>query len=87
MLWYLIRTMKKMIALFSVVAVAFALQAGEAACSKDKAACDKKKAAGCPAKAEVKGCCPSKGDCSAKVAKADGAKKPVKSPKAAGEAK
>ncbi len=75
--------MKKLILLLSVVAVAFALQAGDSTCPKDKAACDKAKTAscdkakaGCPASADAKkGCCPASG-----VAK-DTAKKPVKSPK------
>lgn len=74
-------TMKKLILLFSVVAVAFALQAGDASCPKDKAACGKAKSAacdkakgGCPSQAEAKGCCPS-------GAAKDTAKKPVKSPK------
>jgi hypothetical protein len=88
---YLIATMKKLILLFSVVAVAFALQAGgEACCSKDKqAACDKSKAASGPAKASAAGsaCCAAKGSCSAKVAKVASAKKSVQSPKAAGEAR
>ena len=47
MLCYLMRTMKKLVLLLSVVAVSFALQAGDGACSKDKAACDKSKAAAC----------------------------------------
>lgn len=90
-MWYLIAIMKKLILLLSVVAVSFALQAGDSTCPKEKAACDKAKAAacdkskaaccdkakaGCPASAEAKkGCCPAGG-----VAK-DTAKKPVKSPK------
>jgi hypothetical protein len=100
---YLIATMKKLILLFSVVAVAFALQAGDdSSCSKDKkAACDKAKAAGCTTKAgaQASGCCAAKaGDsakagcssmpgCPAKLAKADTAKKTAQSPKAGGEAK
>jgi hypothetical protein len=87
---YLTRTMKKLILLLSVVAVSFALQAGENACPNDKAACDKSKAAacdktkatscdkaksGCPAQAEAKNCCPAGG------AAKETAKQPVKSPK------
>ena len=84
--------MKKLVLLFSVVAVAFALQAGDSPSPKDKAAGDKGKAAccekakgascdkakgGCCGKAEGKGCC------SAGAAKGT-AKKPIKSPKDAG---
>jgi hypothetical protein len=78
--------MKKLIILLSVVAVSFAVQAGEG-CAKDKAACSKEKAAACD-KAK-------KSDCTAKVAagkdcsksacpaKANQTadKKPLKSPK------
>lgn len=74
--------MKKLILLLSVMAVSFALQAGESTCPKDKTACDKSKAAacekaksGCSASAEAKSCCPKTG-----TAK-ETAKKPVKSPK------
>ena len=82
---YLTRTMKKLVLLLSVVAVSFALQAGDSTCPKDKAACDKAKAAacdkakaGCPASAEAKkGCCPA-------GAAKETAKKPVQSPKAKG---
>lgn len=75
-------TMKKLVLLLSVVAVSFALQAGDSACPKDKAACDKAKAAACDkakaancekAKGEAKGCCP---------AAKEAAKKPAPSPKA-----
>ena len=80
------RIMKKLVLLLSVVAVSYALQAGDGACSKDKAACDKSKAAAgekvktgtCDkATAETKASCPS-----AKQAEA-AAKKPVRSPKTA----
>jgi hypothetical protein len=82
--------MKKLILLLSVVAVSFALQAGENTCPNDKATCDKSKAAtcdkakaatcdkaksGCPAQAEAKGCCPAGG------AAKDTAKDATKSPK------
>jgi len=76
--------MKKLVLLLSVVAVSFALQAGDGACSKDKAACDKSKAAACEkvkvgtctkATAEAKGCCPA-----GKKAE-EAAKKPAPSPK------
>ena len=84
---YLIATMKKLILLFSVMAVAFALQAGgEACCSKDKqAACDKTKAASCAAKAGMASgaCSAAKGSCPAKAGKTVSVKKPVQSPKAA----
>jgi hypothetical protein len=80
-------TMKKLILLLSVMAVSFALQAGDSTCPKEKAACDKAKAAccdkaksGCP-KGEAKGCCPAKAD------KQASDKKPAQSPKAAGEAR
>jgi hypothetical protein len=78
------RIMKKLVLLLSVVAVSFALQAGDGACSKDKAACDKAKVAACDkvkvgtctkATAEAKGCCPA-----AKQAQ-EAAKKPAPSPK------
>ena len=84
MLCYLIDNMKTIVLLLSVVAVAFALQAGDGACSKDKAACDKSKAAACEkakagtcdkATAEAKGCCPA-----AKKAE-EAAKKPAPTPK------
>ena len=80
------RIMKKLVILLSVVAVSFALQAGDGACSKDKAACDKAKVAACDkvkvgtctkATAEAKGCCPA-----AKKAEA-AAKKQLASPKSA----
>jgi hypothetical protein len=76
--------MKKLVVLLSVVAMSFALQAGDGDCPK-KATCDKAKAATCEkakagkcdkAEAEAKGSCPA-----AKNAQ-DGAKKPVVSPKA-----
>jgi hypothetical protein len=58
--------MKKIVLLLSVVAVSFALQAGDQACPKGKGACDKakdgtcEKAGGCDkAKGEAKGCCPA----------------------------
>lgn len=77
--------MKKLVLLLSVIAVSFALQAGNAACPKDKAACGKAKAgtcekakAGCPASAEAKKSC-----CPAGAAK-ETATKPLKSPKAKG---
>jgi hypothetical protein len=83
--------MKKLILLFSVVAVAFALQAGgESCCPKDKkVACDKSKAAGCMAKVGGAGsaCSAAKGSCPAKAAKAASEKKLVQSPKAGGGAK
>jgi len=66
--------MKKLIALLAVVAVAFAVQAGDAG-AKDKAACEKAKSA-CPAAQAKKSCCP---------AAKDVAKKPVQSPKAGGQ--
>ena len=88
---YLTRTMKKLILLLSVVAVSFALQAGDSTCPKEKAACDKSKAAACdkagtaacdkaksacPASAEAKkSCCPAGG------AAKETATKPTKSPK------
>ena len=77
--------MKKLVLLLSVVAVSFALQAGDGDCPMKKAACDKAKATGCEkakagscdkAEAEGKGCCPA-----AKKAQ-EAAKKPIPSPKA-----
>jgi len=85
--------MKKLILLISVVAVAFALQAGDASCPKAKAACAGAQAAGCSkaqaascCKAQAAGCaqaqagCSAKGGCPASVAK-DTTKKPLRSPK------
>jgi hypothetical protein len=72
--------------LLSVVAVSYALQAGDGACSKDKAACDKSKVAAgekvkvgtcTKATADAKGCCPA-----AKQAE-EAAKKPAPSSKTA----
>ena len=76
--------MKKLLLLLSVVAVSFALQAGDGDCPMKKAGCDKAKAAGCEktkvgtcekGKGEGKGCCPA----SKKAEEA--AKKPISSPK------
>lgn len=89
-------TMKKLILLFSIVAVSFALQADDSTAPKEKAACCAAKtaatakcadkAAACPAMAKAKGsaCCAAKGSCPVKLAKARTAKK-LQSPKAAGE--
>ena len=55
--------MKKLALILSVVAVSFALQAGEGTCPKDKGACDKAgtcekaKAGSCD---KAKECCPAK---------------------------
>ena len=78
------RTMRKLVLLLSVVAVSFALQAGDGDCPKSKAACGKSKAAACEktktgladkGKADAKACCPA-------AKKAETAvKKPVASPK------
>ena len=83
--------MKKYIALLTVAAFAVVGYAGDtkacadkdkAACSaKDKAACAEKGKAACPASAEAASCCPG-----GKMAKKDGTKKIVQSPKAAGQA-
>ncbi|MCX7865953.1 hypothetical protein [Limisphaera sp. VF-2] len=67
--------MKKLIALLGVVAVSFALQAGDTGCTKNQAACNKAQSA-CPA-SQAKKSCPA----GAK----DVAKKPVQSPKAGGQ--
>lgn len=89
------RTMKKLIVLFSIVAVSFALQAGDSSSQKDKPACCAGKAAsgvakaeGCHGKATAQGggCCAAKGSCPMKLAKADTVKK-LQSPKAAGESR
>lgn len=72
---YLIGRMKKLIALLGVVAVSFALQAGDSGCTKDQAACNKAQSA-CPASQAKKS-----GPAGAK----DVAKKPVQSPKAGGQ--
>ena len=70
------RIMKKLVLLLSVVAVSFALQAGDGACAKNKAACDKSKAAACEkGKGEAKG-----SDAASKTAQ-EAAKKPAPSPK------
>lgn len=67
-----------------MVAVAFALQAGDGACTKNKAACDKSKAAACDkskAAACEKGKAEAKGSCTAGKAAQEAAKKPAPSPK------
>ena len=70
------RIMKILVILLSVVAVTYALQAGDGTCSKNKAACDKSKAAACEkSKAEAKSTCtPGK-------AAQEAAKKPAPTPK------
>ncbi len=68
--------MKKLVILLSVVAVSFALQAGDGTCSKNKAACDKSKAAACE-----KGKAEAKGSSSASKTAEEAAKKPAPSPK------
>ncbi len=83
--------MKKYIALLTVAAFAVVGYAGDnkacsdkdkAACSaKDKAACSQQAKSACPANAEAASCCPS-----GKLAKKEGSKKIVQSPKAAGQA-
>ena len=80
--------MKKIVLTLTILACAFAIQAGEGkTCSKAKvASCDAKSKAACAAKIES-GCCPraaaaAKGTCP----KAQAAKKSLMSPKAAGEA-
>jgi len=81
--------MKKYIALLTVAAFAVVGFAGDtkagankAACSgKDAAACAAKGKSACPASAEAASCCPN-----GKLAKKDGTKKIVQSPKAAGAA-
>ena len=84
--------MKKIVILLSVVAVSFALQADDGACSKDKAACDKSKAAACDKskagaceKVKVGTCNKStaeaKGCCPAGKKAEEAAKQPAPSPK------
>jgi hypothetical protein len=83
--------MKKYIAILTVAAFAVVGHAGDtkactdkdkAACAaKDKTACAEKDKAACPASAQASSCCPS-----GKLAKKDGSKKVVQSPKAAGSA-
>ncbi len=85
-------TMKKLLVLLSVVAVSYALQAGDSGCPMAKGKCDKAKAGSCEmgkkstsgkVKVEEKGCCPAAGkvrDGGKKVQ--DAAKKPIGSPKA-----
>lgn len=83
-------TMKKLVLLLSVVAVSFALQAGDSACPKDKAACDKSKAAACDKakagtcdKAKAANCEKAKGEAKGCCPAAkEAAKKPAPSPKA-----
>ena len=75
MLCYLMEIMRKLVILLSVVAVSFALQAGDGACSKNKAACGKSKtAAGEKAKT---------GTCDKAKKAEEAAKKPAPSPKTA----
>jgi len=80
--------MKKYIALLTVAAFAVVGYAGDkkasadkAAGCKDGAACAEKSKAACPASAEASSCCAS-----GKLAKKEGTKKIVQSPKAAGQA-
>lgn len=47
MLCYLLSTMKKIVLLLSVVAVSYALQAGDGDCQKSQAACAKTKTSAC----------------------------------------
>jgi hypothetical protein len=68
--------MKKLVLLLSVVAVSYALQAGDGACSKDKAACEKSKGVALE-KAKADG----KESCAAGKKVEETAKKPVASPK------
>jgi hypothetical protein len=70
------RIMKKLVILLSVVAVSFAVQAGDGACSKNKGTCDKSKAAACE-----KGKAEAKGSCTAGKTAEEAAKKPAPSPK------
>ena len=76
--------MKRIVILLSVVAVSYALQAGDGACSKDKAACDKSKVAACE-KVKVGSCtkasADAKGSCPAAKQAEEAAKKPAPSPK------
>ncbi|HSA12137.1 MAG TPA: hypothetical protein P5205_17380 [Candidatus Paceibacterota bacterium] len=77
--------MKKLVILLSVVAVSFALQAGDGTCSKDKTACNKSKTA-TGEKIKVgtcnKGTAEAKGSCPASKKAGEAASKPVQSPKA-----
>lgn len=68
--------MKKLVILLGVVAVSFALQAGDGVCSKNKAACGKSKVAACE-----KSKAGTKGSCTAGKALEEAAKKPAPSPK------
>ncbi len=88
--------MKKLALLLSVVAVSFALQAGDNTCPKDKTACDKAKAATCEKakagecdKAKAAACEKAKGEakgcCPAGGAAKETAKKPTPSPKESGK--
>ena len=82
--------MKKYIAMLTVAAFAVVGYAGDKACAdkdkaacaaKDKTACAEKGKSACSASAEASACCPN-----GKLAKKDGSKKIVQSPKAAGQA-
>ena len=78
------RIMKKLVLLLSVMAVSFALQAGDGACSKNKAACDKSKvAAGEKVKVGTcaKGTAEAKAACPATKKAEEAAKQPAPSPK------
>ena len=84
MLCYLMRIMRKLLLLLSVVAVSFALQAGDGTCAKNKAACDKSKTAArakSQAAACEKGKVEAKGSCPASKVAQEAAKKPAPSPK------
>ncbi len=84
--------MKKLLVLLSVVALSYALQAGDSECPLAKGKCDKANAGGCEmgkkstsgkVKVEEKSCCPAAGkaqDGGKKVQ--DAGKKPIVSPKA-----
>ena len=83
------RTMRKLVILLSVVAVSFALQAGDGACSKDKSACSKSKVAagetvktGACTKTQVGACTKTQaGTCDKSKKAEEAAKTPAASPK------
>ena len=93
MLCYLLSTMKKIVLLLSVVAVSYALQAGDGDCQKNQGACTKTKTAACEKvktgtcdKTKIGACdkatAEAKGCCPAAKKAQAAAKKQLASPKA-----
>jgi hypothetical protein len=73
--------MKKLVLILSVVAVSFALQAGDGTCSKSKAACcDKSKVATCDKSKVAAGDKVKTGTCDKAKKAEEAAQKPAPSP-------